>query len=61
MKITSRDSIGLTIRFSWRELGFLRSLMPIAKNVSCRKDEREFCAAFIGKLRIEIDKKEESK
>lgn len=58
MKIVSRDSIGLTIRFSWRELGRLR-LMATSYRASitglgtafCK--DRAFATALLRKLEIE--------
>ena len=53
MKITSRDSIGLTIRFSWRELGFLR-LVAVAAKPQFKdlgfQDLSRFCTALLNKI-----------
>lgn len=60
MKITSRDSIGLTIRFSWRELGFLRTASAdyraskFPERKSWTRDPRVmgFCLSLLKKVEL---------
>lgn len=63
MKITKQDSIGLTIRFSWRELGFLRkasedyraSKFPERKSWTRDPRVMGFCLSFLKKVELLLD------
>ena len=53
MKIISRDSIGLTIRFSWRELKLLGLILHEFKTAfkgPAHQDCARFCTALVNKI-----------